>query len=79
MFPKRPFDDEVDRAFFRIVRAGFSARRKTLTNNLAALLPLKKEALAEILISLGLRPDVRPQALSVEQWLALVAALEKAA
>lgn len=59
---------EEDKAFFRVVRAGFSARRKMLANNLASSLLLDKDAVREILTSLNLAPTVRPQELSVEDW-----------
>lgn len=66
--PLRAYDPEEDRKIFRLVRAGFSARRKTLVNNLSASLSLSKEAVEGKLVQLGLRPDIRAQALSVEDW-----------
>ncbi len=68
IIPKRKYDPEEDRKVFRLVRAGFSARRKTLLNNLSSSLSVAKEAVAEKLASLGLRPDIRAQALSVNDW-----------
>lgn len=66
--PQRAYDPEEDRKIFRLVRAGFSARRKTLVNNLSASLSISKESVEEKLTRLGLRPDIRAQALSVEDW-----------
>lgn len=66
--PRRPFDPEEDRKVFRLARAGFAARRKTLANNLSSSLSLTKEEVEEKLKSLGLRSDIRAQALSIEDW-----------
>jgi len=69
--PNRPYDAEHDRTIFRIVRAGFVARRKTLANNLATSLSVPRDRVEEILALLGLQSDVRAQALSVEMWQSL--------
>ncbi|MBP9727907.1 MAG: ribosomal RNA small subunit methyltransferase A [Candidatus Moranbacteria bacterium] len=66
--PKRPYDKEADRAVFRIARAGFSARRKTLANNLSTSFSIPREAVVEQLQAIGLSSDVRAQALSVDNW-----------
>jgi 16S rRNA (adenine1518-N6/adenine1519-N6)-dimethyltransferase len=68
IIPRRAYDPEEDRKVFRLVRAGFSARRKTLVNNLSSSLSVAKEAVEEKLAQLGLRPDIRAQALSVDDW-----------
>ncbi len=54
--------------FFRIVKAGFSQRRKTLLNSLSAGLQLSREATANLLKNANLDPSVRAQALSLSQW-----------
>jgi galactose-1-phosphate uridylyltransferase len=59
---------EGNHAFFRIVRAGFSAKRKTLLNNLSAGLQLDKKEVEKILKKVGLAPTQRAQELSVENW-----------
>lgn len=70
--PKLAYDAEKDRALFRIVKAGFAARRKTLANNLATLLPFSKAEIGALLESeLGLRQDIRAQALTVDDWVRL--------
>lgn len=66
--PKRVYDPEEDRKIFRFVRAGFAARRKTLANNLSAGLSISRETAEEKLRRLGLRTDIRAQALSVADW-----------
>lgn len=54
--------------FFRIVRAGFSAKRKTLANNLSSSLHLDKKEVEEKLESLGFSKNTRAQELGVEDW-----------
>lgn len=68
IIPRRAYDPEEDRKVFRLARAGFSARRKTLANNLSSSLSVSKEVVEEKLIELGLRVDIRAQALSVSDW-----------
>lgn len=54
--------------FFRLVRAGFSQRRKTLLNSLSAGLQLDRQATAELLTAAGIVPSQRAQMLSLDQW-----------
>lgn len=65
---KRPYDAERDRALFRLARAGFAARRKTLVNNLSASFSLSHAAVEGKLAILGLRKDIRAQALAIADW-----------
>ena len=66
--PKRPYDQEKDRALFRLARAGFAARRKTLANNLASTFTIPKGLVEEKLVALGLAKNIRAQALSCADW-----------
>ncbi len=65
-----PERDEGDfnRKFFRIVRAGFCAKRKTLANNLANSFHLDKKIVDEKLGSLKIKNTARAQELSVDNW-----------
>lgn len=67
-FPKRRFSQEDDRRLFRVVRAGFAARRKTLVNNLSSSLRITREDIGAMLAGIGLSPNVRAQELSVDDW-----------
>lgn len=68
----KPLFDDVDtKAFFRIVKAGFSQRRKTLLNSLSAGLHLSRQETTELLAAAGIASGERAQALSLEQWHAL--------
>lgn len=66
--PRRKYDPNEDRKVFRLARAGFSARRKTLANNLSSSLGVSKGSIETKLAELGLRSDIRAQALSVTDW-----------
>jgi 16S rRNA (adenine1518-N6/adenine1519-N6)-dimethyltransferase len=72
---KRVFNKEQDKQFFRVVKAGFSARRKTLVNNLSSGFHLSKEKVTQKLAQLGLDANIRAQALSIDDWKRLVKVL----
>ena len=58
--------------FFRVVRAAFAQRRKTLSNALAAGFPeLGKAGVISVLEACGLAPTVRGEALTIEQFAAI--------
>ncbi len=61
----RPVDTKQ---FFRIVRAGFSQKRKTLANSLSGGLSISKQKADEMLSAAGIEPTVRAQSLSLENW-----------
>lgn len=61
-------DKEETKKFFRIVKAGFSAKRKTLVNNLSSGLQLEKKTVEEKLLSIGFSANTRAQQLGVEDW-----------
>jgi 16S rRNA (adenine1518-N6/adenine1519-N6)-dimethyltransferase len=54
--------------FFRLVRIGFSARRKTLENSLSNGTRLDKNITRELIVEAKLDPRIRPQELSLEEW-----------
>ena len=78
----RPAPTEVDdpEHFFRVVRAAFAQRRKTLVNSLSAALgsSLSKEALGRAVAACGLPENVRGERLSIPQFAALSKALRQA-
>jgi 16S rRNA (adenine1518-N6/adenine1519-N6)-dimethyltransferase len=74
--PPAPPLPEADRApFFALVAAGFSQRRKTVQNSLAAGLGLPKERVGDTLAAAGIAPARRAETLAVADWLALYARL----
>ena len=62
--------------FFRVVRASFAMRRKTLANGLAAGFPqLGKAALCGLLENCGLSPEVRGETLGIPEFAAVANAI----
>lgn len=62
------------KSLFRIVKAGFSSRRKTLLNSLSGGLNLSKEATNELIKKAQIKPTIRPQQLTLENWISLTQA-----
>ena len=61
-----PWDIADEGLFFKVVRASFAQRRKTLVNGLHAGFPqLSKETLQEILASCGFAPNIRGETLDI--------------
>lgn len=58
-----------EREFFRIIKAGFAAKRKKIAKSLSANLAISKERTAEILEKCEISPDLRAQDLEIEEWL----------
>ena len=75
----RPAPAEVDDPdhFFRVVKAAFALRRKTLVNSLLASLSgqLSREEISMAVEQCGLPPDVRGERLSIPQFAQLSRAL----
>ena len=65
----RPLYEDVDaRAFFRLVKAGFSQKRKTLVNSLSGGLAISKDDARAMLNTAGITENTRAQALSLDDW-----------
>lgn len=71
-YRQRPLFDGVNHTLFlRIVKAGFSQKRKTLLNSLSGGLALTKEHTAALLHTAQIAPATRAQAVSLAEWHAL--------
>jgi 16S rRNA (adenine1518-N6/adenine1519-N6)-dimethyltransferase len=64
-------NEQEKKKFFKIVKAGFSAKRKTLVNNLSSSLQLEKAIIEEELKQIGISPNQRAQELQLEDWKSL--------
>lgn len=62
--------------YFRVVRAGFGQRRKTLRNALSAGLGMSSEQVENALARTGIDPRRRAQTLSLQEWAEATQALE---
>lgn len=59
---------DAQKDFFRLVRAGFSQKRKMLSNTLAPLWRLKPTAAADMLRAADIDPTRRAQTLTIDEW-----------
>jgi len=59
---------EDQRDFFRIVKAGFSAKRKKLRSSLSGGLGIDKSVAEELLKNAGISPDARAEDLAIDDW-----------
>jgi 16S rRNA (adenine1518-N6/adenine1519-N6)-dimethyltransferase len=58
-------------SFFRVVQAGFSARRKQLHNSLTHGLHYKNEVVRDWLTMANIETSRRAETLSIDEWLRL--------
>jgi 16S rRNA (adenine1518-N6/adenine1519-N6)-dimethyltransferase len=68
---KQPAVDVDAQAFFGMVRAGFSLKRKQLKNSLANGLQIESKLATDLLESAGIDPKRRAETLLLEEWAAL--------
>lgn len=69
---KKPaLEGEDLKDFWRLVKIGFSSRRKTLANNLIAGYRAKPAVVRELLKGIGFSDKTRAQELSINDWLKL--------
>lgn len=62
------FADIDTRQFFRLVKAGFSQKRKTLVNSLSGGLAISKEKARTMLAAADIPENTRAQGLSLADW-----------
>ena len=72
-----PPDTPPKEDFFRVVRAGFGQRRKTLLNALSAGLCMEKDGVRQLLAAAALPETTRAEQVTLAQWKALAAAYGK--
>jgi 16S rRNA (adenine1518-N6/adenine1519-N6)-dimethyltransferase len=65
------FEDVDTKQFFRLVKAGFSQKRKTLQNSLSGGLAISKDQAKALLDTADIPVNTRAQMLSLDDWYAL--------
>ena len=60
--------DVAEKDFFRLVKAGFSAKRKMLRSSLSGGLSISKEQAETYLTAASIQANDRAESLSLEQW-----------
>lgn len=68
---------EQQKEFFRVVKAGFSSKRKKLRSSMAAGLGISKEMAEALLADAGISPDSRAEMLGIDDWLVIVEAYRR--
>lgn len=77
---KNPVVEVSDEAFmFKVIRASFNQRRKTLVNGLnnAPTIPVSKENIIKTIEELGYSPTIRGETLSLQEFATLSEALRQ--
>lgn len=69
--PKIGLSEKEHDALFKVVTAGFSAKRKQLLNSLAGGLGLSQESTRELLKKAAIEPSRRAETLTLEEWVRL--------
>lgn len=75
--PEPLYESVVIKQFFRLARAGFSQKRKTLVNSLSGGLAIPKDTAREMLQAADIPANTRAQALSLDDWYALYEVAEQ--
>lgn len=71
------FPDVDTKQFFRLVKAGFSERRKKLRSSLSGGLHITKPEVEALLAKADIDPNLRAQALSLDDWRRLYVAVNE--
>ena len=69
--------EEDEKFFFKVVKSGFSQRRKTAANAVSSLMGTGKEQVYAALRAAGLSENARIEALNMEQLIAFAMELKK--
>jgi 16S rRNA (adenine1518-N6/adenine1519-N6)-dimethyltransferase len=65
------FGNQDPKELFRLVKAGFSERRKKLRSSLSGGLQISKQEAEKLLESASIDPNLRAQNLSLADWIVL--------
>lgn len=74
VYPQQPLDVPDDRTFFRVVRAGFSQKRKQLKNSLSNGLNLNAGDAAAVFATAEVDSRRRAETLTLDEWARLTRA-----
>ena len=74
--PERALPDDEEKRMFRIIKAGFSQRRKQLANPLSGAFGLDKKTLCDIFEQLKIKPTARAEELSLDDYAELAKMLK---
>lgn len=69
--------EDVEKTLFRLIRSGFSQRRKQLLNPLSAELDITKQELSDVFSELKIKPTARAEELTLENYIELAKKLTR--
>ena len=64
-----------EQTLFRVIKAAFAQRRKTVLNSLSSSLPLDKSAVSAILSAAGVEPTARAERLTLDDFIRIADAI----
>lgn len=73
---KYNLSEEWEKFFFKMVKSGFSQRRKTFANAISSLMGFSKNDIYFVLKSLGISENIRIEALTMEQLIQIAENLD---
>ena len=68
IYPSPLIKPELLKTFFKLIKAGFSQKRKTLRNSLSSGLHISPTNAADLITGAGIDPQRRAETLSIEEW-----------
>lgn len=68
LYPEPVIPSAQLEAFFRLAKAGFSQKRKTIRNSLAGGLALKPDEVEQLLLAANIEPRRRAESLNLDEW-----------
>jgi len=68
IYPSPQVSNELLDIFFKLIKAGFAQKRKTLRNSLSSGLHIPPTEAASLLTRAGIDPQRRAETLSIEEW-----------
>ena len=68
IYPSPRISSELLEIFFKLIKAGFSQKRKTLRNSLSAGLHIPPSDAEALLVNANIDPRRRAETLSIEEW-----------
>jgi len=72
IYPESKIPPDLLDTFFKLIKAGFSQKRKTLRNSLSSGLHLSPAEVERLLTKAGIDPMRRAETLSIEEWSVLL-------
>jgi len=73
IYPSPLIKPELLNVFFKLIKAGFSQKRKTLRNSLSSWLHISPTDAADLLTRANINPQRRAESLSLSEWSQLAA------